>query len=380
MLRRIIDSPWLYFTLALIGLTAAHAANNMINDYFDLESGVDTGEYVRTQYAPHPVLSGLISKSGLIVAIAAVNLLDLAILLYLAEARGWPVAAIALAGLFISVGYVAPPIKLKHRGLGEPGVAMVWGPLMIGGTYYVTTGTLPPWVLVASLPYALLVTTVLMGKHVDKFDADSERGIHTLPVIMGKERSLFLTQELMVAYFVLVLCLVGVGTLGVWTLLVFGAVPRLAKVLRVFGQPRPETPPPNFPIWPLWYVAFAFALTRLAGALLVVGLILNAIYPVHLYPARRVTGGTAPARSPGRRRPSRCSRPPRRPLRAPRRWRCPWRCRGPRGGSSPRRWCRRRSRRSRRSACPVPRRRGTTPATCPNRARGTRGSRPGSSC
>jgi 1,4-dihydroxy-2-naphthoate octaprenyltransferase len=276
------STNWIYFTLALIGLTAAHAANNMINDFFDMESGLDTDEYVRTQYAPHPVLSGLISKSGLIAAIAAINLLDLGILLYLAEARGWPVAAFALLGLFISVGYVAPPIVLKHRGMGEPGVALVWGPLMIGGTYYVTTGTLPPWVLVASLPYALLVTTVLMGKHVDKFDADSERGIRSLPVIMGKERSLFLTQELMVAFFVLVLCLVGVGTLGVWTLLVFGAVPRLAQVLRVFGQPRPEEPPPNYPIWPLWYVAFAFSLTRLAGFLLVVGLILNAIYPIHL--------------------------------------------------------------------------------------------------
>ena len=57
---------WLYFTLAVVGLVAAHAANNMINDYFDLEGGVDSDEYVRTQYAPHPVLSGLISKRGLI--------------------------------------------------------------------------------------------------------------------------------------------------------------------------------------------------------------------------------------------------------------------------------------------------------------------------
>jgi 1,4-dihydroxy-2-naphthoate octaprenyltransferase len=53
------------FSLALVGLVAAHAANNMINDYFDLEGGVDSQDYVRAQYAPHPVLSGLISKKGL---------------------------------------------------------------------------------------------------------------------------------------------------------------------------------------------------------------------------------------------------------------------------------------------------------------------------
>jgi 1,4-dihydroxy-2-naphthoate polyprenyltransferase len=276
------NANWLYFALAIVGLVAAHAANNMINDYFDLEGGVDSNEYVRAQYAPHPVLSGMISKKGLLLAIAAVNLLDLVLLLILTEAQGWPVAAFAFLGLFISVFYVAPPVKLKHHGLGEPGVLVVWGPLMIGGTFYVTTGMLPPWVIVASLPYAFLVTTVLMAKHVDKFEADSAKGIHTLPVIMGRDRALFLTQELMVAYFVLVVCLVLTGTLGIWTLLTFLAVPRLWKVLKVFNRPKPTSAPPNYPIWPLWYVAWAMSVNRQAGGLFVLGLLLDAIYPLHL--------------------------------------------------------------------------------------------------
>jgi len=273
---------WLYFALAFVGLVAAHAANNMINDYFDLEGGVDSAEYVRAQYAPHPVLSGLISKKGLLLAIAAVNLLDLGILLILTESRGWPVAAFALLGLFISVFYVAPPVKLKHHGLGEPGVFLVWGPLMIGGTYYVTAGVLEPWVLVASLPYSILVTCVLMGKHVDKFDADSQKGIHTLPVLLGKERSLFLTQELIVFFFVLVLCLVLVGTLSAWTLLCFLSLPQVWKVLKVLNRPRPESAPPNFPIWPLWYVAWAMLVARSTGGLLVLGLLLDAFVPLHI--------------------------------------------------------------------------------------------------
>ncbi|MFP8878272.1 MAG: prenyltransferase [Myxococcota bacterium] len=273
---------WGYFTLALIGLLLAHAANNMINDYFDLESGIDEDEYVRAQYAPHPILSRLISKQGLIMAIAIVNLLDLGILFYLTEARGWPIAAFALAGLFVSVGYVAPPVQLKHRGLGEPGVALVWGPLMIGGTFFATTGVLEPWVLIASLPYALLVMTVLIGKHVDKLEADSEMGINTLPVLLGAEKSLFMNQQLMVTFFVFVVSLVGVGTLSVWTLLVLAAVPRLWKVLKIYNRPRPEQAPPDYPIWPLWYVAWAFSLTRMAGALFVLGLILDIFYPIHL--------------------------------------------------------------------------------------------------
>ena len=273
---------WLYFAEALVGVLLAHAANNMINDYFDLAGGVDSDDYVRGQYAPHPILSGLISKGGLVTAIALVNLVDLAILVHLTSVWGWPVAAFALSGLFISVFYVAPPLKLKHRGLGEPGVFIVWGPLMIAGTFFVSTGQLPPWVWAASIPYAILVTTVLLGKHVDKLPADAAMGIRTLPVILGDERARWISQALMVSFFAAVLLLVVAGTFGVWTLASFAALPRLVKVLKVFGQPPPESAPPGYPIWPLWYVAWAFTLTRLAGGLLILGLIANAIYPIFL--------------------------------------------------------------------------------------------------
>jgi len=276
------DANWFYLILALVGLVAAHAASNMIHDYFDLEIGVGSEEYVRTHYAPHPVLSGLTSRKGLLLAIAATNLIDLGILLFLTEVRGWPVAAFAMTGLFVAIFYAAPPLKLVHRGLGEPSVLLVWGPLMTGGAYYVTTGAIEPWVLAASLPYAILVTTVLMGEHVDKYEADAARGARTLPVILGRERALFLTQELMVSYFVLVLCLVLIGTFGVWALATFLALPCLWQALRAYSRPQPDSAPPDFPPWPLWYTAWAFRVARRAGGLLVIGLFVDAIFPVHL--------------------------------------------------------------------------------------------------
>lgn len=276
------DADFGYFLLSLVGLLVAHSANNMINDYFDVVGGVDTDGYVRTVYAPHPILSGLISKTGLLVAILVANLIDLWILVELYEARGWPVLFFALAGLFISVFYVAPPLKLKHRGLGEPGVAIVWGPLMIGGTYYVTTGEAPAWVFLASLPYAMLVTTVLFGKHVDKHDSDKAKGIHTLPVLLGKDEALRWTRIMMVAYFPLVVLLVLGGVVGLWCLLVLLAIPRLLETLETFRKAPPAGPPPGYPLWPLWYVAWAFRLNRRAGGLFVLGLLLDAIFPLHL--------------------------------------------------------------------------------------------------
>jgi 1,4-dihydroxy-2-naphthoate polyprenyltransferase len=268
---------WDLFALALVGLVVAHACNNMINDYFDTTGGVDTAEYTRALYAPHPILSGLVSKRGLVATIAACNALDLAILLVLVAARGWPVAAFALAGLFVSVFYVAPPLKLKHHGLGEPGVFVVWGPLMIGGTYYVTAGTIPGWVWIASLPYALAVTTVLIGKHIDKYEQDGARGIHTLPVLLGKDVSLRLNQAAMIAFYAIVVVLVATRTLGPAVLLVAAALPRLVRVLRAYNAPKPAAPPPGYRVWPLWYVSLAFYHNKLAGGLFVLGLLANLV-------------------------------------------------------------------------------------------------------
>jgi 1,4-dihydroxy-2-naphthoate octaprenyltransferase len=275
-----VNPNWSNFALALVGLIGAHAANNMINDFFDMQGGVDTDEYARAQYAPHPVLSGMISKRGLLTAILVVNLLDALILTYFVYSVGLLVLAFALAGLFISVFYVAPPIKLKHRGLGEPGVFVVWGPLMIGGTYFVTAGELPTiGVWLACVPYALVVTTVLIGKHIDKIEADKAKGIRTLPVLIGERNGLWLNMALMILYYLVVAVLVISSTLGIWVLLIALAIPRLVRVLKIYLAPRPTEPPPDYPVWPLWYVSAAFYHNKSAGGLFVLGLILNIVFP-----------------------------------------------------------------------------------------------------
>lgn len=273
---------WALLGLAIVGLVVAHAANNMINDYFDLEGGVDTDDYVRALYAPHPILSGWVTKRQLGTAILLANAIDLAIMLFLISQRGPLVAAFALGGLFVSVFYVAPPIRLKHIGLGEPGVFVVWGPLMVVGTFFIATGEIPGWAWVASLPYAILVTTVLFGKHIDKIEADTKKGVRTMPVLLGEARARRVAQVLMIAFYPIVIGAVLAGWIGPWVLLVVLGIPRLLTVLRTFNAPRPVVAPHSYVGWPLWFVGAAFIHTRRAGGLLVLGLLLNAFLPIAL--------------------------------------------------------------------------------------------------
>jgi 1,4-dihydroxy-2-naphthoate octaprenyltransferase len=277
-----VEVNWGYLLLAVLGLVVAHASNNMINDYFDLEGGIDTDDYVRAQYAPHPILSGWVTKRQLGAAILLTNAIDLAILVFFVAVRGPLVLAFAFGGLFVSVFYVAPPIRLKWHGLGEPGVFIVWGPLMTVGTFFVATGQIPAWTWIASLPYAILVTTVLFGKHIDKIQADTKIGVRTMPVILGEKRARLVAQGLMIAFYPIVLIAAAVGWIGPWVALVVLGLPRLLAVLKVFNEPKPDVPPGSYVGWPLWFVGQAFVHTRRAGALLILGLILNAIVPIHL--------------------------------------------------------------------------------------------------
>ena len=109
--------------------------------------------------------------------------------------------------------------------------------------YYAGTGTLPWSVIVAALIYALLPTTVLMGKHIDKLPYDAPAGTRTLPVLLGEGRAKAVTQGMMIAFYVGIVALVAVRALPWPALLIVLAVPRLVRTLKAFNQPRPTEPP-----------------------------------------------------------------------------------------------------------------------------------------
>ena len=274
---RVPGVRWDLFALSSVGIVVAHASNNMINDYFDHAAGLDSAAYPRTQYAPHPVEAGIVTRAGLRRGIMVANSIDLVIMSLLVFERGWSIAAFALTGLFISVAYVAPPFRLKAKGLGEPSVFVIWGPLMVGGTHLAATSTLPREVIYASVPYALLVTTVLMGKHIDKLEWDRAEKVHTLPVLLGDGTSRRATQLLFVGFYAAIGTLIAADVLSPWTAVALLGAPTLVRVLRTYSKPRPDQPPARYPLWPLWFGPWAFLHARRAGALFVLGLAIGAL-------------------------------------------------------------------------------------------------------
>jgi len=264
----------LLWLLATAGLCLAHATNNLVNDLTDHWKGVDQGNYFRTQYGPQTVEEGFLSVRGILLYAAGTGLAALAIGAYLVAVRGETALWLLAAGAFFVLFYTWP---LKYIGMGEPAVLAVWGPLMVGGTYFITTGQWSNDVAIASLAYALGPAAVLFGKHIDKLDADRGKGIHTLPVILGERLSRYAVLAMLLAQFGVIAYLIGVAYFTPAMLIVLAAAPNLGRVFKTFHEPRPSSPPPELPegVWPLWFVAQTFWYNRRFGAWLLLALVVD---------------------------------------------------------------------------------------------------------
>jgi len=264
----------LLWGLVTIGLLFAHATNNLVNDLTDHWKGVDKDNYFRSQYGPQPLEHGLMTQNQVLTYTAVTGLIALAAGIALVVLRGEATLMLLGAGVFFVLFYTWP---LKYIGMGEVAVIVVWGPLMVGGGYYVITGAISNTILVASLPVALAATTVLFGKHTDKLQADQAKGIRTMPVLLGERNARWATIGMLTLQYLLVVWLVATGALSWLLLIVFGAGNWYWLSLRAYSQPRPAAPPAEYPpnIWPLWYAAFAFQHTRRFGLLFLLGLVLD---------------------------------------------------------------------------------------------------------
>ena len=275
---------WVWLLLTL-GLFMAHGTNNLLNDYTDFARGVDKGNYFRAQYGPQPLEHGLMSKRTLLTYAAVTGLIAVAAGGALIVYRGGLTPILMAVGAFFVLFYTYP---LKYIGLGEVALMLVWGPLMVGGGYYVFTGAWDWNVVLAGLSYSLGVTAALFGKHIDKLDMDAAKGIRTLPVLLGERLARYATLFIIVLQYVLVGFLMVTGFFTPMMLVVFLSLPMFFQtVWPMYRHPRPPQRPEDYPaeIWPLWFVASAFAFSRRFGMLFLAGLILDTVLRLLVLPA-----------------------------------------------------------------------------------------------
>lgn len=235
-----------YFLLALLGAIAFHAATDVINDYGDHKSGTDD---INQELTPFSGGSRMIQErmlsAGQMLRLALIcYAVGIAIGLYLVAVRGLPILWIGLIGFALSALYTVPQVGLAYlgHGLGEVSLGLGFGPVMVGGAYYVQAQHFTPQMWYASLPVGLLIMAVLYINEFPDYAADKASGKRTLIVKLGRRAAVGGYIALMLGTYLTIA--VGVlSSLLPWpALIAFLTLPLAIRGIRGLRQFYDQTP------------------------------------------------------------------------------------------------------------------------------------------
>jgi 1,4-dihydroxy-2-naphthoate octaprenyltransferase len=194
------------FLLTLGGVLAIHGATNMSNDYVDFKRGVDDvpPELVTPFTGGSRVLpDGLVTLAAhrraflVLYALGALAGAALAALV----ANGWVVLLLGGVAGPLTFLYTYPPLALQYRGLGEILVAVVFGPVLVFGAFFVQTGAFALEPVFASVPLGLVIAAFLLVNEIPERETDPRGGKRTVPARFGPTRSARLFAALVAAAF-----------------------------------------------------------------------------------------------------------------------------------------------------------------------------------
>jgi len=229
--------------LGLIGVVLAHLSVNILDDYFDWKKGA-VAEYKK------------LSKQGLVAAnnkcfyleqnlttpttvlLVALGMDFIAVLLglYIALKVGLSVIFIAAFAGLLGFFYSAPPVRLSYRGLGEPVIGIMFGPLIMFGAYITAGAFLDELVLISSVIVGILVANIAFVHAITDFDSDTKVGKISFPILFKTKDNAIkaLAMSYISAYLILGLGIYK-GIYPLASVIVFITLPKalaLAKLLK----------------------------------------------------------------------------------------------------------------------------------------------------
>jgi 1,4-dihydroxy-2-naphthoate octaprenyltransferase len=168
---------------ALGGAVMIQVGTNFANDYFDFVKGADTEERLGPTRA---TAAGLIRPETMRLAFILAFLSVLPMGGFLLYRAGWPLLWVGVLSIASGILYTGGPAPLGYLGLGDIFVVIFFGPVAVGGTFYVQALTLPWEVLVAGLGPGLLSTSMLVVNNLRDVHTDRKAGKRTLAVRLGE--------------------------------------------------------------------------------------------------------------------------------------------------------------------------------------------------
>jgi 1,4-dihydroxy-2-naphthoate octaprenyltransferase len=203
---------WLYFLLAVVGISAFHACADLLNDFFDHLSRNDEVNEKLTPFSggSRMIQNKLFSTTRTLVGAIVTFLITLGIGLYINFTMAdYIILYIGIGGAFLGIFYVGKPIKLANFGFAELAIFLSFGPAIVFGSYYIQQEKFSWTPIFVSIIVGLLILAVLFVNQFPDYEADKESGRRNIVVLAGRKiSSILFIIFLSLTYIVLIILVI----------------------------------------------------------------------------------------------------------------------------------------------------------------------------
>ena len=175
---------WTPAVLCLLFALLAQIVSNLANEYYDYLRGADKKGRVGPRRG---VTEGDIKPDTLkwvtVCTLVAACAVGCGLLFY----GPWWLLVVGVVIALAALAYSAGPYPLSYHGLGEAAVFVFFGLVPVNLTYFVQSGTVNVFVILASVSIGLMGVNVLLVNNYRDMEDDIDAGKHTSVVIFGRK-------------------------------------------------------------------------------------------------------------------------------------------------------------------------------------------------
>lgn len=239
---------YLLSIMGLVGIFLAHLGVNMLDDYFDWKKGAveaykklaDQGIVPENNKCFY-FSQNLVTPQAVFVVSLTMAAIAFLIGLFIASKVGISVIIITLITALLGFFYSASPIKLSYRGLGEPVIAVIFGPLLMTGAYITAGAHIDKFILMISVIMGLLVMNIGYVHAVTEFESDIKTSKKSFPGLFKTKDNAILGLALSYALAYIILAYgIFVKIFPLAVILTFITIPKAFGLVRLMKKPDKE--------------------------------------------------------------------------------------------------------------------------------------------
>ncbi|MGA2297427.1 MAG: 1,4-dihydroxy-2-naphthoate octaprenyltransferase [FCB group bacterium] len=234
---------WWLFPVALIAAMLFQTAGNLLSDYYDYKSTVDS---VDTFGSSRVLVEKLMTPKEIFTGGMVALIIGFLLGLILVSYRGLPVLILGLIAVIFTYFYTAKPFELKYHALGDLVIFIFYGPLLVIGAFYSFTGfyfySLFWNLFWVSIPIGFLIVGVLHANNTRDIMHDTRANIKTQASVLGIKGAQFEYYFLVVGAYLAVGIMIIFKILSPWTLLVLISLPPAIKNIKLMSKAEVEKP------------------------------------------------------------------------------------------------------------------------------------------